>query len=235
MTLRFITILAVIGFITGCTGQEIRPQESGSSPEGFATWSEAVPSFTLGPGDRVSVNYLKTPEMNEDLLVRPDGMVNVQTAGSLRAADLQPEELADQIANASTSFLRDPIVSVSLTEAESARIFVGGEVESPGAFQIGGRVGAVEAVLLAGDFTRDARIRNVVLIRRGPHNTPMLRTVDLGGFIEGSFADDVPLYPGDILFVPRSGIAEVNMWIDQFINRVVPFNRAFSYTTNREL
>jgi protein involved in polysaccharide export with SLBB domain len=74
----------------------------------------------------------------------------------------------------------------------------------------------------------------VVLIRRNPANRPMLRTVNLRGFLEGG-ADtgDVPLVPGDIVYVPRNKISEVDLWIDQFINRFVPFSKSFNYTINR--
>ena len=44
---------------------------------------------------------------------------------------------------------------------------------------------------------------------------------------------DVPIYPGDILFVPRTTIAEINLWIELFIERVLPFERSFQYSLNR--
>jgi protein involved in polysaccharide export with SLBB domain len=74
----------------------------------------------------------------------------------------------------------------------------------------------------------------VVLIRRDRSDHPMLRVVDLKGFVEGSDdRPDVPLVAGDIVFVPRNEISEVDMWIDQFITRFLPFNRSFSYAFNK--
>ena len=58
-----------------------------------------------------------------------------------------------------------------------------------------------------------------------PRNTR--RYIYVNGGID---ANSVPLMTGDIIYVPRSSIAEVNLWIDQFINKVVPFQRSFSYT-----
>jgi protein involved in polysaccharide export with SLBB domain len=62
----------------------------------------------------------------------------------------------------------------------------------------------------------------------------MLRTVDLRDFVNlGTTNADMPLVPGDIVFVPRNGISEVDLWIDQFINRFLPFQKDFNYTINR--
>jgi hypothetical protein len=58
----------------------------------------------------------------------------------------------------------------------------------------------------------------------------MLRLVDARGFLEGRAVDNPRVFPGDILYVPRTHIAELDLWIDQFINRVVPFQRTFDYT-----
>ena len=64
----------------------------------------------------------------------------------------------------------------------------------------------------------------------------MLRTVDLRSFASvGTAEGDLPLVPGDIVFVPRNRISEVDLWIDQFINRLLPFNKAFNYTVNKNV
>jgi protein involved in polysaccharide export with SLBB domain len=94
--------------------------------------------------------------------------------------------------------------------------------------------GALEAIVLAGGFDREARFDEVVLIRRSPDNKPMLRTVDLAGFISTGMAQgDIPLYPGDIIYVPRNRISEIDLWIDQFITKFLPFNRNFDYAIQR--
>lgn len=78
-------------------------------------------------------------------------------------------------------------------------------------------------------------MQEVVLIRRSANNRPMLRTVNVREVIQtGEHESDVPLAPGDIIYVPRSHIAEVNLWVEQFINRVVPFQRTFNYTIGRQ-
>lgn len=229
-----VVIVALAGLLSACTSTSVEPVEQ--RPEGFAQWVDTVPAYRVGPGDRLTIAYLRTPEMNQDALVLPDGRISVTTAGVLDVMGLSVEEITALVADRSQRLLRDPVVSVAVTEATSAKIYVGGSVARPGAYDLQGRIGALEAVDLANGFRDDAHMAKVIVIRRSPEDRPMLRIVDLQAFLGGGDAEktrDVPLYPGDIVFVPRSTIGEVNLWIEQFINRVLPFSRSFSYTINR--
>ncbi|MFO7484252.1 polysaccharide biosynthesis/export family protein [Oceanibaculum nanhaiense] len=227
--------LAVLTFVTACgTDQTVKPRETASSR--FASWSDAVPDYRLGSGDMVQVSYIFTPNLDEEALVAPDGTITLRLAGRLQAEGLTVEELNGAVTEASAKWMRQPVTRVAVRDARAARIYVGGEVGRAGTIPLDRRIGALEAVLLAGGFTDDARISEVVLIRRSPDDSPMLRTLNLQDFIQTGGADGtIPLAAGDILYVPRSGIAEVNLWIDQFINKVLPFQRSanFTYTITR--
>lgn len=207
------------------------PTAAQAQPQGFANWNDQVPAYRVGPGDRVQVRYLDTPELDEEALVAPDGTVSLRPAPQVMAAGYTLPELSNQVAIQSRAWLRDPKVSVALKESASGRIYVGGQVARAGTFAVQGRIGIVESILLAGGFADDARVGEIVLIRRSPDNRPMLRTVNVKEFLQtGSTANDVPLVAGDIVFVPRSTIGEVNLWIEQFINRVLPFQRSANFT-----
>lgn len=85
--------------------------------------------------------------------------------------------------------------------------------------------------MLAGGFSPESRMDEVVIIRQRPDRAPMLRTVDLRRFVSnGAPGESILLASEDIVFVPRSRIAEVNLWVDQNINRLLPFSRSVSYT-----
>jgi polysaccharide biosynthesis/export protein PslD len=238
LTRRF-ALLAALPF-AACSGgtdnfgttQSIDPHASG--PTGFATWSDAVPDYRFGPGDHLRISFLLTPEMNEDVTVAPDGTVALRVAGKVMAMNRTEAELEAAIAQSSRKVLNNPVVTVAVLDATSARVYVGGSVERPGAYALTTRVDPLEIITVAGGFTTEARMDEVVLIRRDADNRPMLRTVDLRSFISHATAGaDLPLYSGDIVFVPRNRISEVDLWIDQFINKLLPFNKAFSYTINR--
>lgn len=239
MRLKFYLLLALLGF-TGCapgtanfeTTQSLRPQER--MPDGFDSWTDAPAPYRFGAGDRVKVQFLLTPEVNEIALVAPDGTISLRVAGRVETGGRTAAELEIGIARASRRILTTPIVTAGLEQAGSAMVFVGGSVRRAGAYPLTGRQGLAELVAMAGGLDEEARMDQVVLIRRSPLGRPMLRTVNLNAFLSGAeLTGDVPLASGDIVFVPRSRLGEVAQWVDLAINRIVPFSRSFSYALNR--
>ena len=237
MAVNSIRRLAAVGLLlaaSGCgTTQSIRPVQN--EPHRFAAWSDAAPVYRLGAGDRLKVDYLLTPELAQEVVVEPDGFVSLRVAGRLAAQNLAPSELEAAIREASARRLRQPIVSLSVTEARAARIIVGGAVQRPGVYPLPARASTLEAVMLAGGFSPESRMDQVVIIRQRPGADAMLRTVDLRRFVATGGADTgIALASEDIVFVPRSRIAEVDLWIDQYVNRLLPFSRSVSYTNTFE-
>ncbi len=215
------------------TTQSIAPVER--EPQGFAPWSDAAPVYRLGVGDRLRIDYLLTPEMSQDAVVEPDGFISLRAAGRVPAQTLTPSQLETTVSEASAARLRQPIVSLAITEARAARIIVGGAVQRPGVYPLSARASVLEAVMLAGGFSPESRMDQVVVLRQRPDQTAMLRTVDLRRFVEtGDTRNAVALASEDMIFVPRSRIAEVNLWIDQYVNRLLPFSRSVSYTNTFE-
>ncbi|PTQ09977.1 sugar ABC transporter substrate-binding protein [Sphingomonas oleivorans] len=224
---------ALMLLLAACsTTQSIRPRES--EPAGFAPWSDLPPVYRLGAGDRIKVDYLLTPEMAEEAVIGPDGYIGLRAAGRVPAQNHSIPELQALIEQASRRMLRNPIVTASVVEARSARVIVGGAVRTPGVYPLPSRASTLEMVVQAGGFQAESRMNQVVVIRPRPGERAMLRTVDLRRFIStGDQADSIALAPGDIIFVPRSRIAEVNLWIEENINRLLPFTRSFNYNIGR--
>jgi len=219
-----------------CGGTTVTPRDQ--NPQGFVAWSDAVPPYLIGPGDRLSVMYRKTPEMDETAVVLPDGRITLKSTGVVSVLDMTVEEITAELTEKAEKLLRAPIVTVAVADAVSAKVYVDGAVTRPGAYPLNGRIGVMEAIAQANGFRDEAQLRSIALIRRSPADKPMLRVIDLQAFMEGGAAAktaDVPLAAGDIVFVPRSSIGELNLWIDQFINKALPFGRSFSYTLNRDL
>lgn len=228
---RLVGLLLALLAGTACTTHELSPVET--NPAGFAAWTGALPAYRYNAGDRIAVHYLLTPEMDEEVNIAPDGTVGLKAAGQVEIQGLTATEIEGKLAVAARKILRNPIVTVSLVEAKSAKVYVGGAVVRPGPYLMGGQLGVLEAVLLAGGFNSEGRVDEVIIIRRNPENRPMLRTVDVQNFLETADPTaDVPVVAGDIIFVPRSKIAEVNLWIERFIDGVLPFERSFQYTIN---
>lgn len=237
---RRLLVAAIAVALAACsgTGQSFTPKVTPTDPRTadpalatrFAPWSESMPGYRIGEGDKLKVSFTRTPDMTQEVLVRPDGVVTLRATGDVPVADLTPTDASKLLAQKAQARLRDPEIVVEVVDPASAKIYVGGEVKAPGAYRIAGPVGSVAALQLASGAIDTARIDEVVLIRRGPDGRPMLRLVDVHALIEGRPVDDPRIVPGDILFVPKTRIAELGLWVEQFINRVVPFQRSFSYT-----
>lgn len=219
--------------LAGCPGA-IRPQER--HPQGFLPWTEEQSAYRFMPGDELDVKLIYNPEFTDRVIVAPDGTIQLALIGSARALDRTVPELARELQDRYAVELRRPELSVIPRQFGSELVYIGGEVQRPGVFKLVHRMGVLEAILESGGFLDTARTDRVVLIRRTRRNQPMLKVVNVRDIIEGRVRDDhndVPLQRLDVIYVPKSSIAEVDLWIDQYLNRSIPFTKTFNYTVNR--
>ncbi|OLC54830.1 MAG: hypothetical protein AUH92_03340 [Acidobacteria bacterium 13_1_40CM_4_69_4] len=90
------------------------------------------------------------------------------------------------------------------------KVFVLGEVGQPGVVNIIDRIGLVEAIARAGGFTQKGYIKGIVVLKRGAEGKAEIQIADFKEmFKDGDLKADVPLQPGDIVFVPRRAIATI--------------------------
>lgn len=195
----------------------------------YADWTEAEPEYRLYPGDELDVTIPAAPELSRSLRVGPDGRITLPLASTVMAADRSIPELQSDIAAAYAPTLLRPEAQVTLRQSAPIRIYVGGEVGQPGEYEMPGDIDALQAVLKAGGFKETARRFEVVVIRRGPDGRPMMKTVDLLRAVsDPGHADAAPLRRFDIVYVPRTRVAEVALAIRQYTD-AVPFSSGFSY------
>ena len=195
----------------------------------YADWTEFEPEYRIAPGDEFDLVVPSAPELNRSVRVGFDGRVMLPLDLKVMAADRAPEELEAEIAAAYAAHLVRPDVEVVVKQAQPMKVFVGGEVGDPGMYDMAGDIDALQAVIQAGGFTPGARRAEVVVIRRGPEGRAMMRTVDLMRAVtDAGSADAVPLRRFDVIYVPRSTIAEVGLFVKQAFD-AVPFSSGFSY------
>lgn len=186
-----------------------------SFPEiGFSDWSDDEPEYVLYPGDEIEIATPTAVELTRTQRIGPDGRVSLPLVGQLMAADRTIAELEADASAAYASQLRRPTVEVTLKTAGPIRVWVGGEVRTPGMIEMTGDLDAYQAVIQAGDFLPGAKQDQVALIRRGRGGVRMLRAVDL----RPRRGEVVALRRGDILYIPRTELAEVANWVTQFRN-----------------
>lgn len=157
----------------------------------------------LGAGDVIEVRVYQEKELSGLYRLGPEGRFDFPLVGEVAASGLTPGELTDLLARRlRDGYLRDPQVSVFVKESNSKKIFVLGEVARPGTFAYQDQMSVVQAITLAGGLKALAAGNRLVLTRvvEGVEQKYVLPFDD----ISNGRAPNVPLQPGDILYVPES-------------------------------
>ncbi len=220
--LIFLMLVLAVG-LTGCRGAPRAGEVSGPA-------ERAVPRVTLAAGDELEIKFFYAPELNESQTVRPDGRIALQLVREVYVVGKTPAQLGDELARLYGSHLKQPEVTVIVRALAGQRVYVGGEVNRPGAVPMPGALSAFEAIMEAGGFNmQSAKVENVVVIRHRNGRRSGI-ALDLEKALAGKSFAAFPLEPNDIVYVPRTRIAKVDQWIEQHINRIVP-QFGFVYTT----
>lgn len=203
---------------------------SAVSPSEIASARYPTAEYRIQPGDVLDVRFYNNPELNESVTVRPDGRITLQLAPEVRAASMTPEELSRFLSSQYTQELRNPRIAVIVRTPASNRVYVGGEVTKPGVVSLLAPLTVLQSITEAGGLTNDARTNEIIIIRKG-EKKPIIFTVDIARVLDGSdLSQDVTLVPYDIVFVPKSPIGNVDLWVDQYVRRLIPIPFGFGYT-----
>jgi polysaccharide export outer membrane protein len=194
-------LLCVAGFLYG-----------GQAPGSFA---ERNPRYRLQPSDVVEVHYRYTPEFDQTITIQPDGFVNLQIVGDLKLQGLTLEQVKTTILEQASRRLKDPEITLVLKDFEKPYFVVGGEVGSPGKFEMRGSVTAVQAIAMAGGFkTASAKHSQVILFRRVGPDLAKTEILDLKAATSTSATEPLAdLRPGDLLFVPQNRVSKIERFV----------------------
>jgi polysaccharide biosynthesis/export protein len=226
-----------IAFLSGCSSSaENETAEAGNahaaamSPEQCAANGQIVQAaqtddrYIIQRGDSVSVTSYLNTEFNQDTTVRPDGQVSLMLIGSVPAAGLTPQQLADELNKDYSSELRNPDISVSLKNMPSREVFVEGEVQKPGGFMLDPGMTVLQAVADAGGLTDNAGDK-AVLIRRDACGVARGMPINIKSATKSpDSGEDVALETRDIVVVPKSTIANLDKWMNQYVREMLPVN-----------
>lgn len=195
--------------------------------------ASAAAEYRIGAGDELELRFFFTPELNVTVTVRPDGKINLPLVGDVATQDQTPAQLVETLKQAYSEQVKRPEVSVNVHTSAAQRVFVGGEVGHPGAHVLQGPMTVLQAVMMAEGLKDTALSKQVIIVRRGSNNERTVFTVNLDAAVSGDDPlQDIMLQPFDIVVVPRSGIANVNLWVEQYIKRNVPTALNFTYNVN---
>lgn len=187
--------------------------------------------YHIAAGDEVAISYPYNPELNLTGPVGPDGRFMVPLVGNLAVAGQTLDQVAADISQRlrAAGIVADarPVVSI---HTYGAVVYVGGEVRLPGAVKMTQAVDPLQAVISAGGLLDTARTRKVVVIHRAADGAITQKVVDLKAYARDGRGTGVVLQSQDIVFVPRTSIAEADIWVDQHLNKLIPFSKSLNYS-----
>ncbi len=186
--------------------------------------------YHIEPGDKLDVDSYLNPEFSQEVTVRPDGMITMRLVGAVRAGGLTPQDLATALNVAYSKELRRPDMTVSVAKMPSREVYVQGQVNKPGGFPLEPGMTALQAIADAGGLTDKAGDK-AVLIRRDACGIPGGSPIDLSKATDNpATGEDLALESRDIIVVPRSRIANVDEFVEQYIRDILPVQPYISPT-----
>ena len=189
-------------------------------------WSQ-VPEYRVVPGDVLTLNFGPRPDfysdVTRDVTVRPDGRITVFPVGDVVAAGHTSRELEATLVALLAPDLKQPRVVVEISKMLSNKVHVLGQVESPGSYPVEPFMTVIQAVTAAGGFKNDAARNSVVLFSRVDGRSVRVAQVRVQDVLrKGLLAGDLPLNRFDIVYVPRSSVGNLNLFVSQFFDGINP-------------
>ncbi len=169
------------------------PQEETTSPDDI---------FQIGVSDVLTISVWKNPELSAQVPVRPDGKITLPLVGEVQAAGMTPDQLRQELNGQFASYVTAPTISVVVNEINSMKIFIVGEVRSPGSYDVIQPTRLMQALAMAGGLSEYAD-KSDVLVLRQQGSAERRIIVSVKGITSGKkMADNILLEPGDTIVVP---------------------------------
>lgn len=223
----------MIAFLIGCASTGISTKDDNTKKTGDENPNEntekidnvsiRMSTFILGIGDTVEISVYRQDDLKRTVRIGHSGIITLPLIGDVQAAGKDIFKLREEIKGRLSKYLIDPQVTVNVTTVQSQKIIVLGEVNSPGIFTLEYDINVVEAISRAGGMTNDAKLNNVLLIRR-EQGKPTVISLNLKkAFKEGDISQNVSLMNGDIIYLPAVTIANVSRYFSHISQIVSPF------------
>jgi polysaccharide export outer membrane protein len=192
------SVLGAALLLGGCASASVAPADAQLPPPTAEVATQ--PEYHIGPFDKLKVTVFGVEALSGEVQVDGAGMVSLPLIGNIVAFNKTSFELSQVIEAAYRErYIREPSVSVLVTDPRSQRIIVNGSVDSPGVFPVLGEVTLMQAIALAKGVQETANKRNIVVLRTVDGRS-MAAGFDLAAIETGAVADPV-IYPGDTIIV----------------------------------
>ncbi len=218
--ISYIMVLTALLMLSACSAA----REGSKEPVDLGTANVMPGDFILGAGDSIEINVFRHDDLKRTVKVDPTGMIMYPLIGDVRVAGKGIKELRGEMQERLSRYLIAPEVTISVTSLQSQKIMVIGEVHSPSIISIDADISVMEAITRAGGMTNDAKLSNVVLIRRGAGGEkPEVMSLDLkNSFKKGDLSSNMMVRGGDILYLPAVAIADIGRYFEHISKIISP-------------
>ena len=157
--------------------------------------------YMIGPEDVLYIHVWREDALSRTVPVRMDGNISLPLIHEIKAAGLTPIQLEEAIAEKLKGFYENPNVSVTVLETNSFKVYVSGEVRTPGVYRLRSETTILQIIPMAGGFTDWAKQKKILVIRK-ENGKEKRFTVDYKKAMKGDPSSNVILKPGDTIIVP---------------------------------
>lgn len=186
------SIFGLLLVLAGCVSAPAIAQENTAADE----------AYRVQPGDLLFISVWKEPELQKEVLVRPDGAISFPLSGEINSRNKTVEELRIELASRLSRYIPDLVVTVSVLEINGNKVFVIGQVNNPGEFVVNPRVDVMQALSMAGGTTPFADLKNIRILRRAGDRQSALE-FRYDDVIRGrNLEQNIILQSGDVVVVP---------------------------------
>ncbi len=219
--------------VAGCSSAPNRAKipiaAEGKTP--IAPLASNLEPYRLQVGDVIQIRMLLNPELNEEMSVRPDGMISTTVVQDVQAYGKTANELQKELIEHYKVHLIEPQLNVIVKSFAPSRIYVLGEVASPGEMvSVGPNMTLLQAISRAGGMLNSGDEHNVLIYRRGAGEEPEVFRADYKAVTDGTDpSGDIRLAAYDVVFVPRTGVADAYKTYQQSIQQFLPASFGLGY------
>jgi len=160
------------------------------------------PQYVIQPNDLLEIVVWGEPDISRTVLVRPDGRISLPLVQDLRASELTPVELKEQMENRLKEYVDSPNVTVIVEAIKSYKVYVIGEIQKPGGIIVEKPITVLQALTLAGGFQEYAN-ESAIRIVRTSGQQHLVFEFNYKDVIKGKKAEqNITLRSGDVVVVP---------------------------------
>ncbi len=228
---RFMAVgcaIAGVLLVAGCTVNPALPP-----PPAAAATAMTPEEYVIGRDDQLQIHFMYNTSFDQTLTVQPDGRIALPMVGAVVASGQTPSSLSEALSRLYDPYLQRPDIAVIVKSADSQRAFIGGEVQKASLVNLTPGMTISGALIAAGGLKDSADSKRIVLLRRDDTGNEQAFNVNVASALNGSdLSQNIVLQPHDIVVAPKSDIANVNLFVQQYIRSNLPVGAGFGVGIN---